>query len=327
MIKEARKLAGLLANISAIFITITLLIDLTVGARYAVDITYSMSNLTETPKINFIPMYIFTQAIYIPLPVKITLTQLATIFIIIYAALLALAMFTTRPLTNIKEAITGFTGNDAIETMKIMSVTLITIIIVEGIQEWGGIPTGQLQSPNEYIRYISALVAPLIEEIGFRLSIIGVIATVLYLATTRKKVNIRSILTIIWRPYHGHDQPGENRFILSLYLAMVITAVIFGVSHVISGGGWEIGKVTTATIAGIALGYLYIRHGFHSAVLGHAFFNVYLLSMYYLEQVGGIVSILVEATYIAVLILSALYTFYIILGASKYLSIKKFDSS
>jgi len=326
MIKEARKLAGLLANIAAIFITTTLLIDLVIGARYAVDLTYSMSNLTEMPKINFIPMYIFTQAIYIPLPIKITLTQLATIFIIIYAALLALAMFTTRPLTNIKEAITGFTGNDAIETMKIMSLTLVTIIIVEGIQEWGGIPTGQLESPNEYIRYVSALVAPLIEEIGFRVSIIGVIAIAIYLATTRKKVTLRNILSILWRPYHGHNQPGENKFIVSLYIAMIITAFIFGVSHIISGGGWELGKVTTATIAGIALGYLYIRHGFHSSVLGHAFFNVYLLSMYYLEQVGGIVSILVDVTYTSVLVLSALYTFYIILGASNYLSIKKVET-
>lgn len=319
MIKEIRRIAGLLTNITAIFLVATLFIDLLIGARYAVDITYSISNLTEVPAISYIPVYIFAQPAYIPLPYQITLVQLSTIFISIYAALLAIALFTIRPLNQIKEVITGYTENDAIETMKIMSLTLIIIIIIEGVQERTGIPTGELESPNEFLRYISALIAPLIEEIGFRVSIIGVVAILFFILTYRGKITIRNILALVWRPYNGYEKTGVKGFIATLYIVMAIAAFIFGILHYISGGGWGIGKVTTATVAGIALGYLYIRHGFHSAVLGHSFFNVYLLSMYYLDRIGGFISMAIEGIYTMVLVLSALYTFYIILSVSKFL--------
>lgn len=319
MIKEVRRIAGFLANITAVFLVATLFIDILIGARYAVDITYSMSNMTEVPEISYIPIYIFAQPLFIQIPYPITLTRLATIFISIYAALLAIAILTTRPLHRLKEVITGYTENDAIETIKIMSLTLIIIIIVEGVQERTGIPTGELESPNEFLRYISALIAPLIEEIGFRVSIIGMVALILFLLTYRGKITIKNLLTLLWRPYNGYEKARGRGFLTTLYIIMMIAAFIFGLLHFLSGGGWGIGKVTTATIAGIALGYLYIRHGFHSAVLGHSFFNVYLLSMYYIEKVGGVLSMVVEAIYTTVLVLSALYIFYIILSLSKIL--------
>ncbi len=317
MIKEARRLAGFLTNISALIIAITIAVDLIVGARYAVDITYSLSNLTKVPEINYIPMYIFMQTIYIPIPMNITLTQLATIFISVYAALFTISIFTEQPITKLKNVITGYTGNDAIETVKIMSITLASIIIVEGIQERTGIPTGELQSPNEYIRYISALIAPFIEEVGFRLTIIGVIALIIYLLFAQANIKPTAIIKILWRPYNGKRYLNNGSYLTAIYITMVATAFLFGLSHLLAGGGWKLGKVSTATIAGLALGYLYIRHGFHSAVIGHSFFNVYLLSMYYIEKTGGVMTAIVESTYLSILILSSIYTFYIILGVEK----------
>jgi membrane protease YdiL (CAAX protease family) len=49
----------------------------------------------------------------------------------------------------------------------------------------------------------------------------------------------------------------------------VISSVTFGLVHILSNSGWEIGKLPVATYAGFVFGYLYIRYGFHVAVLAH----------------------------------------------------------
>lgn len=320
MLKEIERLAGLTANLVALVLTLTLLADLAIGARYAVDLTYGISNLTEVPTINYIPVYVFAQPIYVPLPYSISLTQLATLFIALYAALLTMALFTKHPITDLKRILSGYTSNDAIETMKIMSITLLAIILIESVQTRVGIPTGELESPNEYIRYVSALVAPLIEEIGFRATIIGFIAIAIYLSRREAGPRLIEIIKILWRPISISNYGSGGAAVSILYIVMTGTAIFFGAAHYFSGGGWDIGKISTASIAGITLGYLYIRHGFHSAVIGHSFFNVYLLSMYYIEQQGGILSVIVDGIYTMVLGLSAIYLLYILVASINILS-------
>jgi hypothetical protein len=58
---------------------------------------------------------------------------------------------------------------------------------------------------------------------------------------------------------------------------------MFGYAHIAFGAGWEIGKVTTSSLAGIILGLIYFFYGFPGAVLLHWSFNYFLDSFYYFD--------------------------------------------
>lgn len=116
----------------------------------------------------------------------------------------------------------------------------------------------------------------------------------MYLIFYFKHLSIKGIAISLWRPYETCvEYIQSKRCVNSLYALVVISGFIFGLAHYLSGGGWNIGKVSTATIAGITLGYLYVRHGFHSSVLGHAYYNVFLLSMYYMEKTSFSILIMI----------------------------------
>ena len=59
------------------------------------------------------------------------------------------------------------------------------------------------------------------------------------------------------------------------WVALVLTSGAFGAAHYLYGGGWEIGKISTAMVSGLALGYVYLRYGAYAPVLLHWFFNYY----------------------------------------------------
>ena len=298
MIREVREIVNLIVILLALIILTAYAVDMVVGADYALKITFSQSNFTETPFIHYLPLYLFTIPLYMPIPIPITLSQLALTFIVVYIILLALAISRKENILNtIRSGV--LSDNDGLSFITYMSISLLLIVIVQSLQERYGVSTGGLHAPNEYIRYVSALIAPLLEEIGFRLTLIGVFSILIYLVIYFRHMSIRGVIVSLWRPYDMCNEYIKSRRCMnSLYILVILSGAAFGLAHYLSGGGWEIGKVSTATIAGITLGYLYVRHGFHSAVLGHAYYNVFLLSMYYIERASsGMWVILIELIY------------------------------
>ena len=311
MIDKIRYLLNYILVILAIIVTVSYAIDIVFGARYVLDLTYRMSNITKPPEILYIPLYIITLPFYIPLPQPVNLNIFSLIYIVIYIIFFSLAL--TREKSILEAFRKGrFQENDILSTMIYMSLTLFIMIIIETLQEAGGVQTGQLNAPNEYIRYVSALIAPIPEEIGFRLTLIGLLSLGIYLVFYSKQVSIKGVFYSLWKPYKLlHETEVPARYINSLYIFVVISGMFFGIAHYISNGGWGIGKITTATVAGIALGYVYVRHGFHSAVIGHTFFNVFLLSTYYIENsLTGIWISLFEGMYMIIWILGGLAALY-----------------
>jgi hypothetical protein len=62
-------------------------------------------------------------------------------------------------------------------------------------------------------------------------------------------------------------------------MILIITiGLFFGVSHIISGTPWSPGKMSQATVAGIIIGWVYVRYGFAPAVLIHWATNYFLFS-------------------------------------------------
>jgi len=59
------------------------------------------------------------------------------------------------------------------------------------------------------------------------------------------------------------------------WVTLFFTSGAFGAAHYLYGGGWEIGKISTAMLSGLALGYVYLRYGAYAPVLLHWFFNYY----------------------------------------------------
>lgn len=128
-----------------------------------------------------------------------------------------------------------------------------------------GTPIGGLAGdPLELL--IGFAYAPLAEELGFRVLLIGLVAFILSLSRPWK-----SALAALWRPSKAIEglAVGSGASII-IWAATGFSAVTFGACHVVCGGGsWDIGKLPEAIYGGLVLGYLYVKYGFHVALLAH----------------------------------------------------------
>ena len=59
------------------------------------------------------------------------------------------------------------------------------------------------------------------------------------------------------------------------FFTIIGSSLVFGLTHFLSGAGWEIGKISTAMVSGLALGLVYLRYGAYAPILLHWFFNYY----------------------------------------------------
>jgi hypothetical protein len=133
--------------------------------------------------------------------------------------------------------------------------------------------------------------APLSEEFSFRVTSIGIPLGIVLLFLFRSDpklagpVNkIKLLLLAMLSPdrakmrlgYRNVSTNGFWRGISLLEWALIlITGFAFGSAHFLLGGGWEVGKVTTAFLAGVVFGIVYVTYGAYAPILLHWFFNYY----------------------------------------------------
>jgi hypothetical protein len=72
------------------------------------------------------------------------------------------------------------------------------------------------------------------------------------------------------------------------------------------GGGWEIGKATSATLAGLVMGVSYIVYGAQASIIIHWFFNAYLETYFLFSDIYPIVTPLANSVVILTVILGIL---------------------
>ena len=128
------------------------------------------------------------------------------------------------------------------------------------------LPIGTI-SGDAFEVFLGLTYPPLVEEFGFRVLLIGAVALILSLGRPT-----RSALNALWRPsvvFEGMAVGGGASIII--WAAAGLSAVTFGACHVFCGGNntWQIGKFPEAFYGGIVLAYLYVKYGFHVAVLTH----------------------------------------------------------
>jgi hypothetical protein len=164
----------------------------------------------------------------------------------------------------VKEGFDSFFRNNLLVTVISTGFLVFTASVVDLVETSAGVPVGGISGdPMQLI--VGFSIAPLREELGFRVLLIGVTAFMIALGRPAKDV-----LRAVWRPsvlYEGKEAEYFVKPMLAVILA--VSSVAFGAVHVLAGGGWDIGKLPEAAYAGLILGYLYIRYGFHVAVLVH----------------------------------------------------------
>ncbi len=153
------------------------------------------------------------------------------------------------------------------------AVLILVSAAINAVQSSQGIEIEPPEYGNDLLRLYDATRAPIAEEVGFRMLLIGVPLAVICMRHMPVTRALRSLL----HPYASLDGHG-SRIAVALVIAV---AVLFGVLHVVGDGTWSPGKATQATAAGVILGWVYYRHGLLVAILVHWAANYFVLAFLY----------------------------------------------
>jgi Type II CAAX prenyl endopeptidase Rce1-like len=243
------------------------------------EVNYTASTLGSPYTTNFFWISLFGLAS----PVSATLGQLFIAVWTIYLMLFAVAL--NGPFQNIvgsmkeiaAKGLDGVLSNSALATFMVFPVALWGSALLALLQQSAGIPTGSLPPADPLLEFVELAVAPLREEIGFRVIPIGIFALIILLSKNR----IKDGLLALWHPskyLKKNEAPAQyRRDQLAVYVLIVISAIIFGAAHVLHG--WDIGKLSQAAGVGLAFGVLYYQYGFAATVLLHWQFD-YVVGVY-----------------------------------------------
>ncbi len=204
--------------------------------------------------------------------------------------------------------------NPLAATLVLLGAISFATILLDTFQTSTGISTGSLTG-DPFLLLMNFTLAPLAEETTFRMMLIGLPVLVLSLIMFRDFSPMKAAKAL-WRPSSvwDVDEDAETEAVIVrsfketgpsifpdgssdslkvraikpvVYAFLLLSSLIFGYAHYASGIGWGPGKVSEAALAGLVLGYLYIKYGFQTSVLLHWSVN----------YVGSIFSFLGQAVY------------------------------
>ena len=227
--------------------------------------------------------------------------EIGDVFIVlwsIYAILFTIAMF--GPDKGFLKALSANLSHEKLETKsnymititKWFSILILISIIIDFIQQGFGIVTVPPSVDNNLAQFLYVSLSPIIEELGFRVILIGLPLFVFY----SHKISIKHFFKSIWNPnrnLHIYD------FRKTLFL-IVLVGMFFGLAHIMTGESWSEGKFAQAAISGIILGWLYFRYGLITAILVHWGINYFIFS--YANFVSQINEMTIEAAFLHPLI-------------------------
>ena len=223
---------------------------------------------------------IFIAGVNIQLPLEY---EIGDIFIIAWSIFIILFVISfLGPKKNLVKSISdilssgknSFSDNYMINIIKWFSILVLISAIITIIQESFGIVTEPPDTVNDLVLFLQISLAPITEEIGFRLILIGIPLFLIY----SHKSSIKFFLKSLWNPY-SNLHIYENRKAIALIIGV---GIFFGVAHVISGEPWSSGKILQASIGGIILGWVYFRYGLAAAIILHWATNYFIYSYLFL---------------------------------------------
>ena len=161
-----------------------------------------------------------------------------------------------------------------VAVIKWFSILVVISGSIIGVQEFVGISIEQPEAPNQLIQFFDISLAPIIEELGFRVVLIGLPLFMLY----SHKLSFKFLVKSLWWPQKNL----RNVNMKKVLLVIVIVGILFGAAHIFSDEAWSTGKFAQAVASGIIIGWVYFRYGFVSAVLIHWATNYFIFSYGYI---------------------------------------------
>lgn len=164
------------------------------------------------------------------------------------------------------------------------------VVNIHSLQELRGVETGAIVFTDPYLGLFHLTLAPIYEEISYRLLPLGLtsfISLLLNRAAMRglplwKRVRLAASTFVVPDDVKARlgrisvRTDGLKKGISTVeWTAIIVTSAIFGFAHYLSGGGWEIGKVTTSSLSGFVFGTVFFAYGIYASILLHWFFNYY----------------------------------------------------
>lgn len=244
------------------------LLSIPVGV-YTVFFTH-LSNSTSATTLGRPYLWLGPTALLLPITVSYGGAFLAVT--VVYAGMLVVAARQGRGVLStlratVREGVGQLFANHALVTLIGIGFLLFTGAMIDvAVSAFGSSVGNPFQGEDPLALLLGFTLAPLREEFGFRVLIIGVAAFALSLWRSNK-----TALRSLWRPSTAYEGVERDTLVLVvIWVAGALSSGIFGLCHVACGSaGWDIGKLPEATYGGVVLAYLYIKYGFHVAVLGH----------------------------------------------------------
>jgi hypothetical protein len=196
-------------------------------------------------------------------------------------------------------------------TLQWFSAYFVLSIIIDLVQQLFGISIGNPLLDNPLVSFFYLTAAPLNEEILFRVIFLGIPLSLIFF-----KFGNSFISTLI-HPSKNVSVESRNLKIL-VFLIIFFNSVFFGLSHVIFGGTYEIGKITQASLGGLFLGWLYYRYGLGTSIIFHWISNYVLYSYSLLGYLFFNTSLTDESSNIFLILLSVGFTINGIIFLYKY---------
>lgn len=188
----------------------------------------------------------------------------------------------------------------------IASALLFIVSSIIDLQNLINVPTGGLQVPTTdaetFELYLDLARAPVIEEVAFRIVPIGIVVLTRMLLFQGSGGNVQSVgqrlrlflFSFLFpdkaKGMVGAGNVGSKGLVNGIskdeWLILFFTSVVFAGAHLVSGIGWQVGKVTSVFVQGFVFGIVFLAYGVHASILLHWFFNYYFytfeLGNYYL---------------------------------------------
>jgi hypothetical protein len=286
------------ASIVAIFSALTYVASLVLGLVMFFSTT---GGLTEAArKLHVLPVDVFmlvTVPVYLPL--GLSHGALFASICVIFALCIATAALTNGGfIKSIRESLSKPIALAKTNFLYIMPLVasglLYATILISDFQAAQGVQTGSLNFPAQTSPYnilLNLAYAPIDEEFAFRITTIGLPLALFLLMSYRSnphlvgaKKKIGFILLTLFSPELAKSRLGCKtvaangviRGISILEWALIaVSSVVFGVAHYIAGSGWDIGKVSTAALAGFVFAIMYVSYGAYADILLHWYFDYF----------------------------------------------------
>ncbi|MBI3858738.1 MAG: CPBP family intramembrane metalloprotease [Thaumarchaeota archaeon] len=234
---------------------------------YAVFFTH-LSNTSSAVTVVHWYLWIGPIAVTTPFP-----ASLGAIFLAMTAVYVAMFVYAAKQgrsipsslVSAVREDILSVFSNRALLTLVSIAFLLYTANTLDSFVEATGSSIGDpFTHADPLWTLVGFSVAPIREEFGFRVMLVGVAAVLV------SRASARAALKSLWRPSASFMSGGAVAM-YAVWGVAVGSSLLFGACHVGigCGGGWDLGKLPEATYGGLFLAFLYVRYGFHVAVLVH----------------------------------------------------------